>query len=177
MKKVVMLIISLFCFWLTGCSVAGFWLSGCGSPEADLVVVNNSPREVWSITLNYGNRTHGIRNAREHALLEQGESCGLEWELGRATVTLFGRNGRELARTQVKFSGERLYLILEEDGGLSLSSEEEFHKTESFQSLRHIVNRARPRPSGGAGFIETRGDRHGTKTPARPVFGADGGGV
>ena len=122
MKRIVMLIISLFCFCLTGCSAAAFWLSGCGSPEADLVVVNNSPWEVWSITLNCGNRVGGVRNAREHALLKQGESCGLEWELGRATVTLFGLGNRELARTEVKFSGERLYLTLEEDGGLSLSS-------------------------------------------------------
>lgn len=123
MKKIVMLTIALFCFCLTGCSAAAFWLSGCGSPEADLVVVNNSPREVWAITLDYGNETQGVRNAREHALLEQGESYGMELETGQVTVTLFGLGDRELARTRVKFSGERLYLTLEEDGGLSLSSE------------------------------------------------------
>lgn len=121
MKRIIMLTVSLFCLCLTGCSAAAFWLSGCGSPEADLVVLNNSAQDVWSIRLDYGSQTHGVQNAREHALLEHGQSCGLELEAGQVTVTLSGRDGRELARTQVKFSGERLYLTLEEDGGLSLS--------------------------------------------------------
>ena len=123
MKRIIMLTVSLFCLCLTGCSAAAYFLSDCGGAEADLVVVNNSPQDIWSIRLDYGDRTHGVQNAREHALLEQGESCGLELETGRVTVTLSGRSGRVLARTELEFSGERLYLTLEANGGLSISDQ------------------------------------------------------
>ena len=121
MKRIVMLTIGLLCLCLTGCSAAAYFLSGCGGAEADLVVLNNSAREVWGIRLDYGNETQEVRNAREHALLEQGESYGLELETGQVTVTLSGRDGRALARTELEFSGERLYLTLEENGSLSIS--------------------------------------------------------
>lgn len=38
-------------------------------------------------------------------------------------MVLSGRYGRELARTEVEFAGERLYLTLERDGSLSVSEE------------------------------------------------------
>lgn len=123
MKRIVMSTIGLLCLCLTGCSVAAYFLSGCGGAEADLVVVNESAQEVWSITLDYGNETQGVRNAKERALLKPGESYGLELEMGRAAVTFFGPGARELAKTEVDFSGERLYLTLEEDGRLSISNQ------------------------------------------------------
>lgn len=116
-----MLTIMLLALGLTGCSAAAFWLSGCGSPEADLVVVNDSGRDVWSITLHYGNESQGVQSARDHALLEQGQTYGLELEADQVTVILSGRSGRELGRTEVNHSGERLYLTLERDGTLSVS--------------------------------------------------------
>lgn len=123
MKRVVMLTTLLLSLTLTGCSAAAFWLSGCGSADADLVVVNNSRQEVWSIELYYENESQGIQNARDHALLKEGQSYGLELEKDSATVVLSGRYGRELARTEVEFAGERLYLTLERDGSLSVSEE------------------------------------------------------
>lgn len=122
MEKVVMLTIGLLCLCMTGCSAVAYFLSGCGGTEADLVVVNESAEEVWSIQLDYGNETQWVRSARERALLKPGESHGLELETGQVTVTFFGPGTRELVRTEVGFSGERLYLTLEEDGGLSISN-------------------------------------------------------
>lgn len=122
MKKYIMLTISLLCLCLTGCSAAAYFLSGCGGADADLVVVNNSAEEVWSIQLDYGNETQWVRSARERALLKPGESHGLELETGQVTVMFFGPGARELVRTELEFSGERLYLTLEEDGGLSISN-------------------------------------------------------
>lgn len=123
MRRIVMLAIALLCLLLTGCSAAAFWLSGCGSPDADLVVVNNSGQEVWSITLDYEDESQGVRSAGGDALLERGQSYGLELEGDRVTVILTGRGGRELARQKVDFSGERLYLTLGEDGNISISEE------------------------------------------------------
>ena len=125
MKRVVMLTSLLLYLLLAGCSAAAFWLSGCGSPDADLVVVNNSGQDVWSITLDYGHESQGVQSARGTALLEQGQSYGLILEEGKSQVTviLSNRLGRELARRAVDFTGERLYLTLEEDGSLSVSEE------------------------------------------------------
>lgn len=115
MKRVVMVMAGLLCLFLTGCSAAAFWLSGCGGPDADLVVINGGSQAVWSITLDYGTQTQSIQNAGTYALLEQGQSYGLLLEEGaeQVTVVLSDRLGRELGRTEVEFSGERLYLALE----------------------------------------------------------------
>lgn len=125
MKRIIMLTIALLCLTLSGCSVAAFWLSGCGSPDADLVMVNDSGQDVWSITLDYGNESQGIQSAQERALLERGQTYGLTLEDGadQVTVVLSGRYGRELGRGTVDFAGERLYLTLEKDGTLSISEE------------------------------------------------------
>lgn len=108
---------------LTGCSAAAFFL--CGDLEADLVVVNDSGWAVYSIVLEYADRTEGVQTAGGSALLERGQSYGLELEEGaeRVTVTLSGKSGRELARRTVDFAGERLYLTLEQNGSLSVSEE------------------------------------------------------
>lgn len=125
MRNVIMSIGALLCLTLSGCSAVAFWLSDCGNPNADLVVVNDSGRAVWSIELNYGNETMGVRCARDRALLESGESYGLTLEEGteRVTVILSGRYSRELARTEVDFTGERLYLTLERNGCFSVREE------------------------------------------------------
>lgn len=123
MKRVVMLILMGLCLSLSGCALAAVWLDGCGSPDADLVVVNDSRQEVWSIELDYGNETCWVRNAQDHALLKPGQTYGLELEGARATVVLSDRDGGELGRKTVDFSGERLYVTLEEDKTISVMEE------------------------------------------------------
>lgn len=123
MKRVVMLILMGLCLSLSGCALAAVWLDGCGSPDADLVVVNDSRQEVWSIELDYGDETCWVRNARDHALLKPGQTYGLELEGARATVVLSDRDGGELGRKTVDFSGERLYVTLEEDKTISVTEE------------------------------------------------------
>ena len=123
MKRVVMLILMGLCLSLSGCALAAVWLDGCGSPDADLVVVNDSRQEVWSIELDYGDETCWVRNAQDHALLKPGQTYGLELEGARATVVLSDRNGGELGRKTVDFSGERLYVTLEEDKTISVTEE------------------------------------------------------
>lgn len=118
-----MLILMGLCLSLSGCALAAVWLDGCGSPDADLVVVNNSRQEVWSIELDYGDETCWVRNAQDHALLKPGQTYGLELEGARATVVLSDRNGGELGRKTVDFSGERLYVTLEEDKTISVTEE------------------------------------------------------
>lgn len=118
-----MLILMGLCLSLSGCALAAVWLDGCGSPDADLVVVNNSRQEVWSIELDYGDETCWVRNAQDHALLKPGQTYGLELEGARATVVLSDRDGGELGRKTVDFSGERLYVTLEEDKTISVTEE------------------------------------------------------
>ena len=118
-----MLILMGLCLSLSGCALAAVWLDGCGSPDADLVVVNDSRQEVWSIELDYGDETRWVRNAQDHALLKPGQTYGLELEGARATVVLSDRNGGELGRKTVDFSGERLYVTLEEDKTISVTEE------------------------------------------------------
>lgn len=118
-----MLILMGLCLSLSGCALAAVWLDGCGSPDADLVVVNDSRQEVWSIELDYGDETCWVRNARDHALLKPGQTYGLELEGARATVVLSDRDGGELGRKTVDFSGERLYVTLEEDKTISVTEE------------------------------------------------------
>ena len=118
-----MLILMGLCLSLSGCALAAVWLDGCGSPDADLVVVNDSRQEVWSIELDYGNETCWVRNAQDHALLKPGQTYGLELEGARATVVLSDRDGGELGRKTVDFSGERLYVTLEEDKTISVTEE------------------------------------------------------
>ncbi|MCI9242216.1 MAG: hypothetical protein HFF43_02390 [Lawsonibacter sp.] len=118
-----MLILMGLCLSLSGCALAAVWLDGCGSPDADLVVVNDSRQEVWSIELDYGDETCWVRNAQDHALLKPGQTYGLELEGARATVVLSDRNGGELGRKTVDFSGERLYVTLEEDKTISVTEE------------------------------------------------------
>lgn len=101
---------------LTGC---------CGGENADLVVVNDSRRAVYSITVEYENSTESVMAANGTALLERGQTYGLTLEDGtkQVTVTLADRYNRELARTEVDFAGKRLYLTLEQNGSFSVGEE------------------------------------------------------
>ena len=78
---------------LSGCSLAGFWLSGWGGEDADLVVINDSPLVVDSISL------------------EEGEE--------QVLVTLWDQNGTALASARVEWKGERTFLTLDEAGKLN----------------------------------------------------------
>lgn len=124
MKKVCILLgTAALCLHLSGCSLAAFLLSdGCADP--DLVVVNDSEQAVYAITLDYGDESCTVQNARGDAMLKQGESYGLMLERERATVTLSGRHDRELARVSVVFQGERLCLTVEEGGAVLLQTAE-----------------------------------------------------
>ena len=102
-------------------------LPGCCGEEVadpDLVVVNDSEQAVYAITLDYGDESCTVQNARGDAMLKQGESYGLMLERERATVTLSGRHDRELARVSVVFQGERLCLTVEEGGAVLLQTAE-----------------------------------------------------
>ena len=114
MKIVIMSIGALLCLTLSGC---------CGGEHADLVVVNNSDRDACSIVLEYSGSTETVQAADGSALLKPGQTYGLELEGARATVVLSDRNGGELGRKTVDFSGERLYVTLEEDKTISVTEE------------------------------------------------------
>ena len=110
---------------LSGCSLAAFWLSGCGGEDADLIVGNNSPSVVYTICISHEDETQVVSNADGNALLERGESYGLELDGTEelVTVVLLDRWQRELARSYVEFQGERLFLTLE-DGGTMICTME-----------------------------------------------------
>lgn len=125
MKKISMLFLLLLtALSLSGCSVLAFALSGCDSPDADLVVLNDSAQAVYAITLDYADQTETTVNANGRALLERGESYGLVLVKGKEAVTviLSDEAGRELARRTVDFDGTRLYLTLA-GGQIDLSEE------------------------------------------------------
>ena len=91
MKKIIMLTIPALFLLLSGCALAAVWLDGCGSPDADLVVVNDSDWDVYSIVLA----------ASGDALLEPGQSYGLELEAGEGWLTLLDRAQRTIGRSRV----------------------------------------------------------------------------
>ena len=101
---------------LSGCSALGF-LFGPDQGEVDLVVVNDSARAVYAISLDAGDWTETVSSA-DGALLERGESYGLSLEEGTEnyTLALLGEDGRPLARWQGRFHGERQELTLSENG-------------------------------------------------------------
>ena len=94
--------------------------------EADLVVVNDSARAVYAISLDAGDWTETVSSADGFPLLERGESYGLYLEDGAepVTVVLTGEWGQELASFPVEFSGERLVLTYTQGGGAAVQTEE-----------------------------------------------------
>ena len=104
---------------LSGCSALGF-LFGPDQGEVDLVVVNDSARAVYAISLDAGDWTETVSSA-DGGLLERGESYGLSLEEGTEnyTLALLGEDGRPLARWQGRFRGERQELTLSGNGSIT----------------------------------------------------------
>ena len=110
---------------LSGCSALGF-LFGSDQGEVDLVVVNDSARAVYAISLDAGDWSETVSSADGFPLLERGESYGLSLEEGTEdyTLELLGKNGRTLARWQGRFHGERQELTLSGGGTIQLNGGE-----------------------------------------------------
>ena len=117
MKSCALLPAALAALLLSGCSALGF-LFGPDQGEADLVVVNDSARAVYAISLDAGDWSETVSSADGFPLLERGESYGLSLEEGTQdyTLALLGEDGRTLARWQGRFHGERQELTLSENG-------------------------------------------------------------
>ena len=106
---------------LSGCSLAAFWLSGWGGEDADLVVINDSPLVVGSISLEGAEHSRSLSDGQGFALLERGESFGLKLEEGeeQVLVTLWDPEDRPLGSTWVEWDGQRVFLTLDEAGKLT----------------------------------------------------------
>ena len=111
---------------LPGCSVVRYLVSGDWNGDADLVVVNQNRAVIGSVALYQEDESRTLCDARGFALLERGESYGLQLEEGEedCTVALLDMDGGELGRADIRFTGERLYLTLWEDGSVTVSEEE-----------------------------------------------------
>ncbi len=122
MKHIIMLIGTLLCLTL----------SACCREAGDLVVINESDRAVYSIVLEYENRTEGVMAANGTALMEPGQSYGLELEEGTVTVSLLDRAQRTIRRNRVTWhEGQRLFLTIDGVTEGRLSVEERPHAPES----------------------------------------------
>lgn len=125
MKYVVMSIGALLCLSLSGCALTAVWLDGCGSPDADLVVVNGSGRDAYSIVLEYEDSTVTVQAAKGSALLKPGRSYGLELEEGEVLVILRDRAQRTIGRNWVTRREDcRLFLTFDGTAEGSLCVEE-----------------------------------------------------
>ncbi len=110
MKHIIMLIGTLLCLTL----------SACCREAGDLVVINESGRAVYSVVLEYENRTESVMAASGTALMEPGQSYGLELEEGEVLVSLLDRAQRTIRRNRVTWhEGQRLYLTV---GGVTEDS-------------------------------------------------------
>lgn len=103
-------------------------LSGCSSPgleDADLVVYNDSPQVIYTVTLSTELQSESVSAPRDVGLLERGERCGFQLEDGsRAfTLELMGEHGDLMTRCRGSYEGKRLLLTLEESGGVSVREE------------------------------------------------------
>ena len=97
----------------------------CGGEDADLVVVNDSGRDAYSIVLEYKNSTEAVHAANGGALLKSGQSYGLELEEDIVTVILRDRAQRTIGRSRVACQeGQRLFLTFDGVSGGSLCVEE-----------------------------------------------------
>lgn len=115
MKRIIMLTIAMLFLTLPGC---------CGSPNADLVVVNESDRDAYSIVLEYEDSTETVQAADGRALLRPGQTYGLELEEGEVLVILRDRAQRTIGRGRVaRQEGERLFLTFDGTAEESLSLE------------------------------------------------------
>ena len=110
-------LICLLCLPLSSCC-------GDGDPSG-LVVVNDSRRVVYTVSVDWEDQTMGVQDAGGRALLERGETLGIqmEGESGRFTVTLADQNGRTLGRASASYRGSPIWLTLEADGTVSVREE------------------------------------------------------
>lgn len=69
MKNIIMLTAALLCLTLSGC---------CGGEYVDLVVINKSDKDIYSIVLEYENSTETVQAASGSALFGPGQTYGLE---------------------------------------------------------------------------------------------------
>ncbi len=104
-------------------------LSGCSSPgvgNADVVVCNDSPQVIYTVTLSTEMQSESVSAASGVGLLERGDQCGFQLEDGsRAfTLELMDEHGDLLARCRGSYEGKRLVLTLEENGGVSVQEDE-----------------------------------------------------
>lgn len=127
MRNVIMSIGALLCLTLSGCSAAAFLLSGCGGETADLVVVNDSRRAVYSIVLEYENSTETVTAASGAALLEPGQTFGLALEEGEVLVTLRDRAQGTVGQGRVTRQELRQFLTFDGVTEGVLSVEERPH--------------------------------------------------
>ena len=107
---------------LSGCSMLGFGMTP-SLEDADLVVRNDSPQVIYTITLTTQVQSESVSSPRDMGLLERGERYGFTLEDGaeQFTLELKGEGERLLARCQGSYQGKRLLITLEEDGGVSAS--------------------------------------------------------
>lgn len=90
-------------------------LSGCCAGEdADLVVVNDSGRDVYSIAVEYAGSTETVTAASGRPLLEPGQTFGLTLEEDEATVVLLDMAQRVISRNRVtRVEGQRMFLTVD----------------------------------------------------------------
>ena len=128
MKRVVMLILMGLCLSLSGCALAAVWLDSCGYPDADLVIINESEKDVCSIVLEYENNTETVQAVDGSALFGPGQTYGLELEEGEVLVILRDRAQRTIGRGRVaRWEGKRLVLAFNGVSEGSLCVEERPH--------------------------------------------------
>lgn len=107
---------------LSGCSMLGLGMTP-NLKDADLVVRNDSPQVIYTITLTTQVQSESVSSPQDMGLLERGERYGFTLEDGaeQFTLELKGEGERLLARCQGSYQGKRLLITLEEDGGVSAS--------------------------------------------------------
>ena len=110
-------------------AAAALALSGCSSPglgDADLVVCNDNPQVIYTVTLTTELQSESLSAPRDVGLLERGEWCGFTLEDGTRTFTLelMGEHGDLLARCRGSYEGTPLLLTFGQDGQVSVQEEE-----------------------------------------------------
>lgn len=103
--------------------LAALALSGCALSDvgnADVVVCNDSPQVIYTITLSTETQSESVSAPQDVGLLERGDRCSFQLEDGSQafTLELMGEHGDLLARCRGTYEGKRLLLTLREDGGV-----------------------------------------------------------
>ena len=129
MKRKLCLLLAAVCMAasLSGCAVIRYLVLGDWNGDADVVVISQNSAPIGSIALYREDGGRVMADGRGHALVERGESYGLQLDEGEedCTIALLDLGGQELGRAHIRFTGGRLYLTLWEDGSVTVSEEEE----------------------------------------------------